>query len=85
MLGRTSDKAIHIPALDIYAEPVRSLDYLLVDVQPAVVVAKAGLLVNVPAPARFALHKLVTSERRIAAFQSMAQKDLAQAASRQPK
>ena len=79
MVGRTSVKAIHIPSLQVFAEPVRFLDYLLVDAQPAVVVAKAGLLVNVPAPARFALHKLVTSERRVAAFHSKAQKDLAQA------
>jgi hypothetical protein len=79
MLGRTSARPILIPALDIYAEPVRFLDYLLVDMQPAVLVARAGLLVNVPAPARFALHKLVTSQRRVAAFQSKTHKDLAQA------
>jgi hypothetical protein len=58
---------------------VRFLDYLLENVQPAVIAAKAGLLVNVPAPARFALHKLVTAVRRIAAFQSKSIKDVAQA------
>jgi hypothetical protein len=79
MLGRTSAKAIHIPSLQVFAEPVRFLDYVLVEAQPAVVVAKSGMLVNVPAPARFALHKLVTSERRIAAFHGKAQNDLAQA------
>jgi hypothetical protein len=79
MVGRTNNKAVHIPALDVFAEPVRFLDYLLTDIQPAVVVAKAGLLVNVPAPARFALHKLVIAERRVAAFHSKAQKDRAQA------
>lgn len=79
MLGRTSSKAILVPALGAFAEPVRSLDYLLADTQPAVVVAKAGLLVNVPAPARFALHKLVISQRRVPAFHGNARKDLAQA------
>jgi hypothetical protein len=79
MLGRTSTRAVHIPSLQVFAEPVRFLDYLLADSQPAVVVAKAGVLVNVPAPARFALHKLVISERRVAAFHGKAQKDLAQA------
>jgi hypothetical protein len=42
-------------------------------------VARAGIRVNVPSPARFALHKWVTSERRISAFQTKKQKDLSQA------
>jgi hypothetical protein len=79
MLGRTSTKPVHLAALDTYAEPVRFLDYLLADAQPAVLVARAGILANVPAPARYALHKLVTSERRIAAFQTKTKKDVYQA------
>lgn len=79
MLGRTSSKPIHLKSLDVYAEPVRFLDFLLTDSQPAVVVAKAGLLINVPAPARYALHKLVLAERRDAAFQTKQKKDIAQA------
>jgi len=79
MLGRTSSKPIHLKSLDIYAEPVRFLDFLLADSQPAVVVAKAGLLINVPSPARYALHKLVLAERRIPAFQTKLKKDVAQA------
>lgn len=79
MLGRTSTKPVHLAALDTYAEPVRFLDYLLDDAQPAVLVARAGILVNVPAPGRYALHKLVTSERRIAAFQTKTKKDVHQA------
>jgi len=79
MLGRTSSKPIHLKSLDVHAEPVRFLDYLLTDAQPAVVVAKAGLLVNVPTPARYALHKLVLAEQRIAAFQTKTKNDLSQA------
>jgi hypothetical protein len=41
-------------------------------------VARAGILVNVPSPAGFALHKLVTSEWRIAAFRTKKQNDLSQ-------
>jgi hypothetical protein len=55
------------------------LDYLLADTQSAVVVAKSGLLVSVASPARYALHKLVLSERRVAAFQTKQKKDIAQA------
>src|SRR3990172_1931429 len=79
MLGRPTSKPVHLASLDTYAEPVRFLDYLLADAQPAVLVARAGILVNVPAPARYALHKLVTSERRIAAFQTKTKKDAYQA------
>lgn len=79
MLGRASSKPVHLESLNVYAEPVRFLDYLLTDAQAAVVVAKAGLLVNVPSPARYALHKLVIAERRVAAFQTKAKKDLSQA------
>jgi hypothetical protein len=79
MPGRPTSKPIHLTSLDTYAEPVRFLDYLLDDAQPAVMVARAGILMNVPAPARYALHKLVTSERRIAAFQTKTKKDVDQA------
>lgn len=79
LIGRPSTKPIHLTALNAYAEPVRFLDYLLEDVQPAAVVAKAGILVNVPAPARYALHKLVASERRVAALQTKTRKDIDQA------
>lgn len=79
MLGRANAKPIHLASLDTYAEPVRFLDYLLDEAQPAVLVARAGILVNVPAPARYALHKLVICERRIAAFQTKTKKDAYQA------
>ncbi len=79
MVGRTSAKPIHLAALDTYAEPVRFLDYLLADAQPAILVARAGILLNVPSPARYALHKLVTSERRMPAFQTKTKKDVYQA------
>lgn len=41
---------------------------------------EAGVLVNVPAPARYALHKLVTARRRDPAFQVKGIKDIRQAA-----
>lgn len=79
MLGRTSAKPIHLAALDTFAEPVRFLDFLLDESQPAALVARAGILVNVPAPARYALHKLVIAERRVPAFQTKTRKDVFQA------
>lgn len=79
MLGPTSSTPIMIRALGVPAEPLRFLNYLLEQTEPAVVVAKGGILVNVPSPARYALHKLVTIQRRPAAMQTKALKDLAQA------
>ena len=79
LLGKPDSKAILISALNTYAEPLRFLDYLLHDTQPAVIVARAGILVNVPSPARYALHKLVASVRRSAAMQTKTLKDIEQA------
>lgn len=80
MRGKTSHKPILLTTLGVPAEPVRFLDYLLDDVQTAVVIAQAGVLVNVPAPARFALHKLVVSQRRPATQHTKSLKDIHQAA-----
>lgn len=79
MIGKPDSKAILISALNTYAEPLRFLDYLLHDTQPAIIVARAGILVNVPSPARYALHKLVASVRRPAAMQTKTLKDIEQA------
>jgi hypothetical protein len=79
MRGKPVDAPIEIQVLGVPAEPVRFLDYLLEATEPAAIVARAGVLVNVPAPARYALHKLVTLQRRPAAFQTKALKDFAQA------
>lgn len=79
MIGRTSAKPIHLAPFDAYAEPARFLDYVMEDAQPAVIVAKAGILVHVPSPARYVVHKLVVSQRRSAAFQVKGTKDVGQA------
>ncbi len=78
MTGKPTSKPVLINALNTYAEPLRFLDYLLDDTQPAVIVARAGILANVPSPARYALHKLVASARRPAALQTKTIKDITQ-------
>ena len=79
LIGKPMSKPILISALNTYAEPLRFLDFLLEDTQSAVIVARAGILVNVPSPARYALHKLVTSTRRPVAMQTKTIKDIDQA------
>lgn len=76
--GRT--KPIPIPRFRAAAQPLPYMDYLIAEPQEAVLVAGSGILVNVPAPARFALHKLLVARSRPAAQQSKSAKDLDQAA-----
>jgi hypothetical protein len=77
--GKPSHEPINIPAFNAVAEPMRYLDYLIEGVQPAVVPFDIGVLVNVPDPARFAVHKLAISQRRPTAFAAKSAKDIDQA------
>jgi len=43
---------------------LRFLDFLQDDIQVALLLYKHGILINVPAPWRFAFHNLVVSQRR---------------------
>lgn len=79
-LGKTDDKPVILPHLNVAAEPVRFLDYLLEDSQLAAVPHGAGLLVRIPHAGRFAIHKLVVSQRRPVMSASKSRKDVLQAA-----
>lgn len=79
MMGRESNDPVFLKAYQVAAKPLRMLDYLLAETQQAVVVGRRDVLVNVPDPARFALHKLWTSQVRDAAWRAKAQKDIRQA------
>ncbi len=77
--GRESQRPVKLDDFATYAEPLRSLDYLLEDIQPAVLLYEHGIMINVPAPARFAIHKCVVSQQRTVAFAAKSRKDLNQA------
>ncbi len=53
-----------LPALQTDAQPLRFLDYLIHEPEPAVILHDAGIYVHVPSPARYAVHKLIVSRRR---------------------
>ena len=72
--------AVRIPRLNAAAAPLSFVELVLEDSQPAAVVDGTGILVRVPHPARFAVHKLIVATRRVAAFHTKQQKDLVQAA-----
>lgn len=61
------------------AAPVRYLELVLDDAQPAAIVNGGGVLVSVPHPARFAILKLLVAQDRKSAFQAKADKDVVQA------
>lgn len=79
MIGKETQQPVFLPAFKLSAQPLRHLGYLLEPVTQAVVLGSDPVLVNLPDPARFALHKLWTSTRRSPAFQSKAKKDILQA------
>ena len=79
MKGRETARPVHLSDLGTYASPLRHLDYLLGDLQPAVLLYEHGIMVNVPSPGRFAVHKCVVSEKRPPAFAAKALKDRSQA------
>lgn len=77
--GKPSKGPVWLPSLKMAAHPLRFLDYLIEEPIPAAVVARTGLLVQVPDPARFALHKLLVSQRRPVFQEAKAVKDRDQA------
>lgn len=62
--GPDADAPRRLPALGTDAQPMRFLDFLIRDYLPAVALHDDGVLVNVPAPERFALQKLIVARRR---------------------
>jgi hypothetical protein len=62
--GPDTDAPQPPPAFQTDAEPLRFLDFLIHDPEPAVVLRGAGIYVLVPSPQRFAVHKLIVSRRR---------------------
>jgi hypothetical protein len=72
-------KPVPLPHLNVAAQPLEGLDYLIEKTTKAAVVGASGILVNVPLPARFALHKLWVAKNRSVSEQTKARKDIAQA------
>lgn len=80
-LHRGGNEPFRHPQLGIKLQPLKFMEYLLQDVQQAVVLNAAGaVLVNVPHPARYALHKLIVAGERPASRIAKSNKDVQQAA-----
>lgn len=77
---RRDGKPVVISRFKAAAHPMEFLDYLLDAPVPAPVINGGASLVNLPDPARFALHKLVVADIRLVHAQTKAVKDRQQAA-----
>jgi len=70
-----------LPALGVSAQALNYLNFLLAEPIHAVALYRSGVLVQVPRPERFAIHKLIVADRRQGGpDQLKARKDRAQAA-----
>lgn len=70
---------VRMPTLGgVSAIPIRFLDFLIKDPIRSVLLYEGGVPITIPAPGRYAIHKLIVSERRLDTSAKIG-KDLAQA------
>jgi hypothetical protein len=80
-LHRGGDAPYNHPQLHVTLQPLPFMEFSLEGVEQAVLFCNEGaVLVNVPSPERYALHKLVVYGERAGSFRVKSGKDLMQAA-----
>ncbi|HYO27563.1 MAG TPA: nucleotidyltransferase domain-containing protein, partial [Azonexus sp.] len=79
-VGRSGETPYEHPDLHVTLQPLRFMEYSLENVQQTVLLSGAdAVIVNLPHPARYALHKLIVAGEREGAFQAKTGKDFVQA------
>ncbi|MGA2792022.1 MAG: GSU2403 family nucleotidyltransferase fold protein [Roseiarcus sp.] len=76
--GSERDKPQALPSFKTDAQPLASLDYLIYEPEPAVILHNSGIYVQVPAPQRYAVLNFIVS-RRLDEGSAKRDKDLRQA------
>ena len=80
-LHRAGEKPFNLPKLNIALQPLKFMEFALEHpTQAAVFYEEGAVIVNVPSPARYALHKLLVWGEREEAFRTKGTKDLLQSA-----
>lgn len=75
-------KTVIVPDLGLALECLKFMEYSLIETTQAVLLSKGGAcIVNIPAPQRYAIHKLIVYGERPVSERVKANKDLGQAAS----
>jgi hypothetical protein len=69
---------VRLEPLNVYAQTLPFLNFLIADPIPAVALYRSGVLVQIPKPERYAVHKLVVAQRRTGPGLGKIPKDLAQ-------
>lgn len=79
-IGRDGDAPYEHPDLHVTLQPLKFMEFSLENVQQTVLLSgDKATIVNVPHPARYALHKLIVMGEREGVFRSKAIKDVLQA------
>ena len=79
--GRAGDAPVTVPRLNVTLQPLRFMELSLEDPLRSTLIARSGpMVVNLPRPERYALHKLLVYGERPQAQRTKARKDVAQAA-----
>ena len=80
-MGRGEQELVHVKAFNAQFQALRFMEFSLVQIESAAVFTRTqACLVNVPHPARMAVHKLIIAGLRRAAERTKANKDVQQAA-----
>ncbi len=79
--GRAGDAPVTLPRLNLTMQPLRFIELSLEDPMRSTLIVRSGpMVVNLPRPERYALHKLLVYGERPQAQRTKARKDVAQAA-----
>ncbi|GAA4108303.1 GSU2403 family nucleotidyltransferase fold protein [Aminobacter aganoensis] len=76
---QSKSEVVKLEPLNVYAQTLPFLSYLIAEPIPAVALYRSGVLVQVPKPERYAVHKLIVAQRRTGLGVAKIAKDLAQA------
>lgn len=80
-IGRGVDDVYHHEQLNAKLQPLKFMEFSLENVaQTAILSGENAVLVNLPSPMRYALHKLLVMSMREEAFQAKIEKDAGQVA-----
>jgi hypothetical protein len=80
-LHRGKEEPFEHPQLHVALQPLKFMEYVLENIGQAAILCEEGsVAVNIPHPARYALHKLLVYGERKGSFLQKSQKDLWQAA-----
>ena len=78
IVGGFEEDTVLLESINTHALKLKFLDFLIYDEEPAVILYKHGITVNVPKPERYAIHKLIVAQERTSQKRA---KDISQAVS----